>query len=252
MEQLNPEVPTPEEMDFSINEATRMLNESAPGGEYNNLTEHRMMRNFLKNRNIQLQRLIEENHTVNDKVLVKIAEDFAKYVINTRIDLGEQWPETDFAKLMVDAVEVSWYVGGIKLNFLRAVHGPTGVIMKRETEQFMPRVRTFDRATWDCYLAAVPALETRFAKGLKDQVKSVVISFGDALTVIHAKTATIIDTVPYGRTDHVLHPLKAQGINAVLADMHNRQLACAHRIPHMEHEGMFTPEQLEKLHPKKQ
>lgn len=245
-------VELPPEIDLSIEEASRMLDASAPGGEYNNVTQNRMMRNFLKNRNIQIQRLIDANHTVNDKALVVIAEAFARYVINTRIELGAKWEESDFAKLTLDAVEVTWYVGGIKMVFYRAARAKVGMQMKRENELFIPRLATMDRKEYDRYLAAIPALETRFVRGLKDKVKSVVVSFGDMLTSIHTKDATIIDTVPYGRNEHVLHPLKPQGINAILAEMHKRQLACAHRIPHMEHEGMFTPEQLEKLYPKKQ
>lgn len=236
------------ELDISIDEASRLLNESAPGGEYNKITEHRMMRNFLKNRNITLQRLMDKNHTVNDKALVVIAEAFATYVINRRIELGADWVDSDFAKLTLDALEVSWYVGGIKLVFHRAARGRVGIQMKRENEIFIPRLSSLNPKEYDRYIEAVPALETRFARGLKDKVKSVIVSFGDMITSIHAKDATIVDTVPYGRTEHVLHPFKPQGINSILAEMHTRRLACSPRIPYMEHANMFTPEQLEILH----
>lgn len=234
-------------MNQDILEATHMLNEAAPGGDYNNITTNRMMRNFLKNRNAQLVKHMDETYTVNDKALIAIADAFTNFIVNVAIDDGEDWTKNELSALIGDAMEVSWYVGGIKLVFLKATRGAGSTIMKRGNEVFIPRLRTLDTKKYEYFVSNVPEIDVKFSRGLKDMVNTVVISFAEMLKIITAKDATLVDTVPYEQTENVIHPLRVRGTNSVLAEMFKRSLHCHPRINYMDRSGLLSEEQVAKL-----
>lgn len=238
------------------------LSEQAPGGDHMSMPNKAMIRNYVLQRNVQIQRELDRELSTDDKAMISFSEQLttiieAELLKETTNDQGKVLNPSAFIGLLGDFVVINRRNGFYELETYYIMNNPTNPLPTTKRlktynvnrlllgdSENNPFMETFVNGT-DDFLTYRPIIDLSPLKTLHGKttgiLQSVTVSVHNLVTALRTKRWGVVTLCPDAtelksyKPLLIKHPTPSLGLNGLLAHCQKNNLSTRPRKAYAEY-----------------